>query len=85
MSGFYILDVPEFSPILTAARRLPACRVHPGRAGYILVEFEGEIEIKRADTGITEAVWFGCLTAGLDGRIIHFDATSLKLAPPAPP
>ena len=31
-------------------------------------------------TGLTEAVWFGCLTAGLEGKITHFDFRRLSLA-----
>ncbi|WP_217429532.1 hypothetical protein [Sphingomonas bacterium] len=81
MSGFYILDVPEFAPVVAAARSLERCRVHAARAGYLFVEFDGEIEIDRAATGLAEAVWFGCLTGGLDGRIVRFDATSIRLAP----
>jgi hypothetical protein len=43
------------------------------------VEFENEIEILRRDTCMSEAVWYGCLTGGLDGKITHFDAERLKL------
>jgi hypothetical protein len=32
-------------------------------------------------TKLSEAVWFGCLTAGLDGRIVHFDSDRIRLAP----
>ena len=81
MSGFYVLDVPEFAPILAAARLWPTCRLRELRAGYTFVEFDSEFEIKRQDTGLAEAVWFGCLTGGLDGRVLNFDAVSLKLGP----
>lgn len=81
MSGFYVLDVPEFAPVAAAARALERCRVHAPRAGYIYVEFDGEIEITREATGLGAAVWFGCLTGGLDGRIVRFDATRIRLAP----
>lgn len=81
MSGFYVLDVPEFVPVVQAAHRLTQCRVHTQRGGYVFVEFDGQIEILRADTGLEEAVWFGCLTGGLNGRIVNFDSTSIRLAP----
>ena len=81
MSGFYVLDVPEFAPMVVAVGNLAQCRVHGARAGYIFVEFDGQVEIKRSDTGLGEAVWFGCLTGGLDGKILGFDAESIKLAP----
>ena len=81
MSGFYVLDVPEFAPVVAAARTLERCRVYAPRAGYIYIEFDGEIEIARAATGLSAAVWFGCLTGGLDGKIVRFDASHIRLAP----
>jgi hypothetical protein len=80
MSGFYVLDVPEFSALVEAARKSGRCTVHPKRGYYQFVEFDTEIEILRRDTGMKEAVWYGCLTAGLDGKITHFDRDRLKLA-----
>jgi hypothetical protein len=81
MSGFYVLDVPEFQPLLTASRRDLRCEVHPVRAGYTYVEFNAEIEIDREATGLKAAVWFGCLTAGLDAKILEFTEHRLRLAP----
>ncbi|WP_375392594.1 hypothetical protein [uncultured Sphingomonas sp.] len=81
MSGFYVLDVPEFAPVVAAAGALDRCRVHQPRAGYIFVEFDGEIELTREATGLGAAVWFGCLTGGLDGKIVRFDANRIRLAP----
>ncbi len=57
------------------------CRVHPVIAGYRYIEFDGEIEITREATGLGEAVWFGCLTAGLNGKITSFTSQAIKLAP----
>ena len=79
MSGFYVLDAPEFASLMSAARKSDNCRVHPKAGGYHFVEFEGMIEILRSDTGMREAVWYGCLTAGLDGKISRFDSESLLL------
>lgn len=79
MSGFYVLDVPEFAPLVAAARNNPRCRVHGVVQGYRLVEFDDAVTIERADTGLNEAVWFGCLTAGLDGKIAEFTSDRLRL------
>ena len=79
MSGFFVLDVPEFRPLVQAALRSARCRAHPPRRGYHYVEFDAEVEIARADTGMNEAIWFGCLTAGLDGKIARFDSERLRL------
>lgn len=78
MSGFYLLDVPEFAPMADAAR-LSGCRVHDVVAGYRLVEFDSDVTLRRSDTGLKEAVWFGCLTAGLDGRIAEFTSERIRL------
>ena len=79
MSGFFVLDVPEFRPFLSAALRSDRCRAHPPRRGYHYVEFDAEVEIHRAETGMNEAVWFGCMTAGIDGRIARFDSERIRL------
>jgi hypothetical protein len=79
MSGFYVLDVLEFSSLVDAAMKSGRCKLHPKRGHYRFVEFENEIEILRRDTRMSEAVWYGCLTGGLDGKITHFDSDRLKL------
>ena len=79
MSGFYILDVPEFAPLAKAAAKDPRCRVHDVRAGYRFVEFHDGVTIDRKDTGFTEAVWYGCLTGGLDGRIAELTSERMRL------
>ena len=80
MSGFFVLDVPEFAPIIEAARALKNCKVNPARAGYVLVEFSGEVVIERHRASMSEAVWFGCMTGGLEGKIISLDAEKIRLA-----
>jgi hypothetical protein len=79
MSGFYLLDVPEFAPLAEAALRTGKCREDRRIGCYRFITFDDRLDIERADTGLTEAVWFGCLTAGLDGKIAHFDANRLSL------
>jgi hypothetical protein len=80
MSGFFVLDVPEFAPVIEAARALKNCTVQPVSAGYVFVEFIGEIVIERHRACMSEAVWFGCMTGGLEGKIISFDAEQIRLA-----
>ena len=79
MSGFYVLDVPEFAPLIDAALKAPGSRLHALKRGYRFVEFRGALEIRRADTGLNEAIWYGCLTAGLVGKIVRFDQEVLTL------
>lgn len=79
MSGFFVLDVPEFASLVAAAQRNDHCKVHPALAGYRFVEFHDAVAIERSDTGLNEAVWYGCLTGGLDGKIAEFTSEQLKL------
>jgi len=79
LSGFFVLDVPEFAPLTRAAELIPDVVVHPALGGYRFVQFSGAIDIPRAATGLNEAVWFGCLTGGLDGKIARFDRDVIRL------
>lgn len=79
MSGFYVLDVPEFASLAEAALKSGRCKVHPKIGRYQFVEFDDRVEILRRDTRMDEAVWFGCLSGGLVGKIVHFDSERLKL------
>jgi hypothetical protein len=79
MSGFYVLNVPEFASLVDAAMKSGRCKVHPRIGHYQFVEFDTDVEIMRRDTRMNEAVWFGCLTGGLNGKISHFDGERLKL------
>lgn len=80
MNGFFVLDVPEFGSLIQAASKNHGCKVHSLVAGYRFVEFQNELEIRRADTEMVEAIWFGCMTAGLVGKIVKFDSESIRLA-----
>lgn len=79
MSGFYLLDVPEFAPLADAALRTGRAREEEKIGCYRFIAFDDRLDIDRADTGLTEAVWYGCLTAGLDGKIAQFDSQRLTL------
>ena len=79
MSGFYLLDVPEFAPLAAAALRTGQCREERKTGCYRYISFGDRLDIDRAETGLSEAVWFGCLTAGLDGKIAQFDSHRLSL------
>jgi hypothetical protein len=79
MSGFYLLDVPEFAPLAAAALRTGKAHEEKKIGCYRFIAFDDRLDIDRADTGLTEAVWYGCLTAGLDGKIAQFDSNRLTL------
>lgn len=67
MPALFVLDVPEFRPVLEAARLKPALAVNGPTLGYFVISSEGELCIAREDTGLDEALWFGVLCGGYRG------------------
>ena len=72
MAVIYVLDVPEFAPVLDAARKNPNCRVSPVRKGYYQIETTGEVTFNRKAMQLKPALWYGIFTGGLNGEIKHF-------------
>lgn len=79
MPTLFILDVPEFAPIVRAAKDLRYDVTHKG--GYVAIDAPGDLVIERAKSGLTDAIWYGVLTGGYTGRIAAFDAAQLRIVP----
>lgn len=73
MPAFFVLDVPEFRPLVEHARTRDGMTVSGPRKGYWKVEGSGELRFERKVLGFKPAVWHGALTGGLLGRIERFD------------
>ncbi|MEU8029875.1 hypothetical protein [Streptomyces sp. NPDC049099] len=75
----YVLDVPEFAPVVGAAE---AAGLTARRAGdYLELSTDAaEAVLRRDGTEIRTAVWHAALTGGLDGRIVSFTSDTLHLA-----
>lgn len=78
MAAIYLLDVPEFQPIATSARK-QGLTVTTLRSGYIRLQSPGVLELRRKPTGVKLPVWFGAPTGGLEGRIDLFDKDLLRV------
>ncbi|GAO11400.1 hypothetical protein NCG97_08870 [Streptomyces lydicamycinicus] len=74
----YVLDVPEFEPVVHTAE---AAGMAVRRTGdYLeLSTTEQEIVLRREETGMRTALWHALLTGGLDGRIVSFTPDTLHL------
>lgn len=72
MPAIYVVDVPEFRPIIESARKKPQCRVSEARRGYVKIEIDGEAVFNRKDMQMKPAIWYGIFTGGLDGEIKSF-------------
>jgi hypothetical protein len=84
MPAIYVLDVPEFRPIVDHARANAIFTVHGPTRGYFRVEAAGSIRLERKALGFKPAVWHGSLTGGLVGRITQFDNDVLIIEPAEP-
>jgi hypothetical protein len=81
MPAIYVLDVPEFAPIVEHARMNSAFTVHGPDRGYFRVSSSQTIRLERKVLGFKPAVWHGTLTGGLVGTIEQFDNDVLIIGP----
>ncbi len=74
MPSLFVLDVPEFAPLLKGAgNSYDVSR----KGGYAAIAAPDELIIERAASGLGDAVWYGALTGGYEGRIREFSARRL--------
>ena len=81
MLRIYVPDVPEFAPLLEAARAEAACRVVSHGQAYQRIESDGPLEFSRKALGVKPAIWYGLFTGGVDGVIERFDRDVVRLVP----
>lgn len=84
MIRMYVLDVPEFAPLVAAATCMPDCRVTAATKGYWLIQSATELSFNRKELGLKPAVWYGAFTGGLDGDIVEFGQTVVRIVPAGP-
>jgi hypothetical protein len=78
MARLFVLDVAEFEPLIAAAA---TSGYAVERAGdYAVIDSAGSpLSIQHAQTGMREALWFGSLTGGYEGRLEAFDDHTLRI------
>jgi len=79
MPRIFVLDVPEFRPLIDDARAREGYSVSGPRLGYWRIEAAGAVEFHRKALGFKPAVWHGALTGGLVGRIERFDNDVMRI------
>ena len=78
MPTIYFPDVPEYQPFIRILCLRADTQCKHSR-DYVSVVSAGEIVIRREETGLFEAVWFGALVGGFDGNVVRFDADELRI------
>jgi hypothetical protein len=79
MALILVLDVPEFRPLVDAARGQPGYDVREPKLGYWKIEGNPGLRFERKALGFKPAVWHGALTGGFVGRIARFDNDVLEI------
>ncbi len=79
MISVFVLNVPEFLPLVEQARGRKEVTVTGPTLGYYRLQAEGELKFVRKELGFKPAVWHGALTGGLIGRVTHFDNDILNI------
>ncbi|MES2413784.1 MAG: hypothetical protein V4614_08275 [Pseudomonadota bacterium] len=80
MISVFVLNVPEFFPLVEHARGRDGITVSGPASGYYRLQAAGELKLVRKELGFKPAVWHGALTGGLVGKVSHFDNDILTIA-----
>lgn len=80
MPKIHVLDVPEFFGIVKNAREQDGVSVTAVRKGYFTISSENELVFDRRACGFKPALWYTCLSGGLDGKIVEFGRDTLRVA-----
>jgi len=80
-ASVYVLDVPEFAPLIDVARKTDGYRTTLLGNGYIRIDGNPTLQFRRRELGFKPAVWYGALTGGLTGEVRQFDMDALVIAP----
>jgi hypothetical protein len=78
MAVLYVLDVPEFSPLVDFANGAVDLTV-TDHGAYKKIKAVDTLTIPREDTGMDPAIWFGALVGGFEGRVEEFSESFLKI------
>ena len=79
MPTLFVLDAPEFRPIVEVARGRGDIAVKGPVSGYYSLSAEVDLRIARSETGLTEALWFGAVTGGFRGAAMSLDSHELLI------
>lgn len=79
MVVLYVLDVPEFLPIVDACSELGHCRISRSDQGYYRIQASGEITLNRRAMQLKPAIWYGLFTGGMNGEIAEFDRETVRV------
>lgn len=79
-ASIYVLDVPEFRPLVDLAQRSSDYATSRVSGNYIRIDGTPELRFKRKELGFNHAVWYGVLTGGFAGHVKVFDKNEIVVS-----
>lgn len=79
MIAVYVIDVPEFRPMVETARNQAGVTVSGPVKGYWTIEAATELRFNRKDMKMKPAVWYGIFTGGLNGEIAEWGRDEVRV------
>ncbi|MGE8451639.1 MAG: hypothetical protein ACN6OP_13660, partial [Pseudomonadales bacterium] len=80
-ASVYVLDLPEFAPLIDVARKTDGYQTTELGNGYVRIDGNPTLQFRRKELGFKPAVWYGALTGALAGQIRQFDMDALMIVP----
>lgn len=75
----YVLNVPEFRPVIDEGRAVAG---HSRTVGnYVELTSDGPLTIDRRKAHARRAVWFSSIGALRHGKVTQFDSDQLRIEP----
>lgn len=68
----FIPDIPEFVPLVVAARAVEDSTVRAPENGYWIVEADRVLRFSRKAMKLGPAIWNSALSGGFVGRIVNY-------------
>lgn len=79
MPRIFVLDVPEFAGLVSAARARTDVTVSAAQGGYVTIASETELVFDRRQAGFKPAVWYSCCSGGVEGVIAEYGRDTLRI------
>lgn len=79
MIEVYVLDVPEFLPLVETSRGSDEITISGPVKGYWKIQAPTEIRFDRKAMKMKPAVWYGIFTGGLNGEIAEWGRDEVRV------
>lgn len=79
MIAVFVLDVPEFRPMVETMRGVADVTVAGPTRGYWTMAAPTELRFSRKAMKMKPAVWYGIFTGGLDGEIVDWGRDEVRV------